>query len=488
MPIPVYEQRTRASQAGLGPGPMDSGRGIQALGAALGQVGDVLLDVREREAAAESAVALSKAQVDWSRRLYEAKQTAQPGAPDFTKNILSEFDKYETEAIKGVRTNSARQFMRQRLAAYRTQIVDRAMEFEATARVAHRETQFTTAKEQYGAATDLDPDGWMERGAEMSAVIDGMGLPPIEAETKRKEATDYIMSRAALAEARRDPDATTKRLVAPAKDDMLFLALTPAMRDELLKATESEQRARWAEENQEYSRAERAEKDAKEAASKDMDERLAAGNLSAAWLEDNRDRLAPEDYRYGYRQLSGEGDGPRNLQAYIDLRDRAGRGEDVRDMARASLTSGKISRSDYDRLLSEVESTWPNWYKRGQTFLSTSSGYSDLNPTPDTAQAKANMLDDWNDWARKNPGATDAQAEEGFRHIARQYALVKTTALKTPRYLAGSRLQPDLAATKAATVKAFNDGRISREEFDREAALLRQWERDVAAMGMSNGR
>jgi len=229
---------------------------------------------------------------------------------------------------------------------------------------------------------------------------------------------------------------------------------------------------------------ERAQKKAAETVSKNGDLLLANGQLTADWIEAHRNTMDPSDYRYFYRAMSGEGDAPRNPMIYADLRERAGSGADVRDEARSALQRGAIRIGDYNTVLNEVEQERPGWYKRGSQFISTSAAVSDLNPDPAAAQRKARMLDDWNAWATANPKATDQQAQAEYQRVVQEYAIVDqqnfTITKRAPRYLVGSRNQPDIDATERQTVKAFKDGQIDQAEFERQAALLKEWRQALA--------
>lgn len=250
--------------------------------------------------------------------------------------------------------------------------------------------------------------------------------------------------------------------------------IDPAKRVDMI---DSAQRQRLAEEDHAWALSQRAKAQMHENASKDLDHALAAGQLTPAWIEANRNRLSADDYRYGYKAL--ESDAATSPDLYADLRERASLGQDIRIDARAALTGRRISRGDYDRLVSEVESERPGWYKRGSSFISTASGVSDLNPDPAGAQRKASMLDDWATWANENPKATDAQAQDSYKRIVREYSIVNYNNMalmkRAPRFLVGDRNTPDLDATENATVKAFQSGQIDKAEFDRQAQLLKEW-------------
>lgn len=233
------------------------------------------------------------------------------------------------------------------------------------------------------------------------------------------------------------------------------------------------------EEEQQAARAERQRRQLSDDMAKEGDRLFATGGLTPAWIERNRNVLDAGDYRYFYTKLRGGESGPGNPMLYADLRDRAGRGEDVREDARKALQKGQIGTSDYDRILGEVEGGRPGWYKRGKDFISTSAAVSDLNPDPAGAQRKAAMINDWDDWSRANPKATEEQASQAYQRIVREYAIVDYSKMalmkRSPQFLAGTRNAPDFDATELATVKAFDEGRITQAEFEQQARLIKEW-------------
>lgn len=236
------------------------------------------------------------------------------------------------------------------------------------------------------------------------------------------------------------------------------------------------------EEDQGIARQERLQRRLTDDVIKEGDKRLSDGSLDAKWIEDNRRLLPHEEYRYFLRKLSGDDgqdSGPRDKITYVDLRERSGAGEDVRPEARSALLSGAIRISDYDRIVGEVEQERPGWYKRGSSFITTAAAVSDLNPDPAAAQRKASMLDDWYQWASDNKSATDEQATKAYQQIVKEYAIVDYSKLslmkRAPQFLVGNRNQPNFDATEVATVKAYKEGTLSKEEFERQARLIKEW-------------
>lgn len=250
--------------------------------------------------------------------------------------------------------------------------------------------------------------------------------------------------------------------------------IDPAKRVEMIDRA---QRQKLAEEDQAWQMSERARRQMQDAASKDLDFALANGQLTPSWIEANRNRLSADDYRYAYKALEGESS--TNIDLYADLRERASLGQDIRDEARQALTRRSISRGDYDRLVSEVEASRPNWYKRGSEFIQNSLKPSDVNPDPAAPQRYARALDDWAQWGQENKTATDQQAVTAARQIASEYALARfnqtTLTGRIPRYLVGDRANPDIDSTEAATLEAAQRGEIDQAELARQVKLIDEW-------------
>lgn len=163
-----------------------------------------------------------------------------------------------------------------------------------------------------------------------------------------------------------------------------------------------------------------------EAAAEEGDGLVRDGTLTAEWLEANAGRLSTADQRYYQRILSGEEAVSTDLEVYTDLRERAGRGEDVKSEARLALTERRIKQSDYDKILNAFESTTVRpWYKRGETYLTNFLKPSEINYNIDQAQAYALAMDDWQRWAESNPDATIEQAEAAYRRIGQNYQTIE---------------------------------------------------------------
>jgi hypothetical protein len=480
--ISDYRQQTRVSGADLGAGPTNEGRGLGVLARAVADTGaeihQIRVQQREEDAAVWATQALSEAQTEWTRRLEAKQQEATEGAPDFTPNVLKEFDAYQGELANKAPTSQSRAYVKQRLAVYRSALADQALSFEAQQRAAHTEKVDLDAIDAGSAIAFQQPQLYDQLVAERWALFDSQRMPPSQRQKLKDQAQQAIAYNAVLGIAEGDAAQAASLLMRPAGKSGVT-AVDHLSADDRIKLLDYSQRKRLADANQEFAALERAEQLRLDETQKDGDELLAAGNLSARWVESNRDNLSTEDYRYFLGALSGDGessDEPRNRVLYADLRERASYGEDIRTDARTALASGDIRVQDFNNLLGEVESSRPGWHRQGAEYISTSAAVSDLNPDPAAAQRKAAMLDDWSEWARLNPKASGEQARGEYKRIVQEYAIVDYEQMllmkRKPRYLSGTRSAPDFIATAQATQAAFDAGEIDQGEYDRQKAII----------------
>ena len=489
-----YQQQTLASQNGLGPGPSaQRGRGIDALTTVVGQQIEAFRQRQQDDAIASANDEIQDARRHWMTEFERRKNEAQPGAPEFTPTLQKDFDSDVSTRLERIGDRKVKAYAKQRLGEIGLSMQENALRFEAAAREEARKAKIGNALDAAATAVELDPEQLTKVLAENEEALAAMNLPPIEREGWREHAYDLLTQQAAIGYARRDPDAAMKRFSAPDEGDSVFRALSPKGRSAVLQEIENQQRIRVTSENRARQEHERLERDTFEQTAKDGDQLLYSGKLTAGWIAANRDKLSEADVRYFYRTLreesvggvGGAGRGGIDVGLYADLRDKAGRGEDVRSEAREALQNGRIGTGDYDRLLGEVEQERKGWYRRGTDFISTSAAVSDLNPDPAAAQRKAAMLDDWSEWADANPRASEAEASKEYRRIVSEYAIVAynemTLTKRAPTFLIGARDRPDIDATEAETVRAFQEGRITQAEFNKQAALIAEWRRALEA-------
>lgn len=217
---------------------------------------------------------------------------------------------------------------------------------------------------------------------------------------------------------------------------------------------------------------------------------LSQGKLSADWIESNRDRLTPQDYRYFYGELEGSQERT-DLSVYAALRARIASGEDVSKEARESLQLGLLKPDDFKRLteiqeFSSLSGEVPSVYKRGVQYIQNSLRVSELNPDPAAAQRQASALNDWDDYLKVNPKISEREAQQEYERIVEEYALADTRQMsltkRMPRYAVGDRQNLDIDATAQRTVEAFRkkhgddpDAMLADPEYQQQSRLIEEW-------------
>lgn len=193
--IPEYQQRTSASAAGLGAGPSriqtsGIGEGIQELGTGAESVVKSIDLVNERDAATWSAKTLSDTQSSWMQQLEDRKTKADPGAPNFTPDLLKDYDAQANQVAQGAPTPTSKRFMTERLLALREDLQRSAMGFEAASRVENNINVGKKSVDSAGNELMNNPHLFTQRLAERNALFDSM---PLQAD-QRQKLKDYAQS------------------------------------------------------------------------------------------------------------------------------------------------------------------------------------------------------------------------------------------------------------------------------------------------------
>lgn len=246
--IPVLEQQTRASQAGLGPGPSGlRGSGVAAIGQALGGVDAMLersraadLHKLEEDAIVSANDELMQARQHWALQVTQRREQATPGAPNFTPTLMTDFDTDMAERLGRAQSKTSRTYLNQRLQAMRADVYENALAFEGNARQHDREAKLDTALDAGMTAAEFDPEDFERILAEQSLAINASGLPAEHSELKRTAARGNLSQAAVMGLIRRDPRGTLKVLNDPQSDNAAVQALEFPDRDRLRNQAESE--------------------------------------------------------------------------------------------------------------------------------------------------------------------------------------------------------------------------------------------------------
>lgn len=207
------------------------------------------------------------------------------------------------------------------------------------------------------------------------------------------------------------------------------------------------------------------------------------GTLTPQFIEKYHNTLEPQAYEYMYGLLNGKS-ASTDPHVYAPLLQGALSGQDVSKDAQEALYSGKLSLADYKGIVEKSDAPRKGYVSRGADYISQSLKPNPMVPDPAGQRSLANAMDDWRQWTQDNPEATEEQARTSYRNITDHYQILasdKATLFSAvPLHLVGSRTQPDLGGTWAATKAAHDSGQLSDSEFNRQAALILQWQTATA--------
>lgn len=259
--IPVYTQGISARQ-GLGPGPIGSRPIEVGSGAVLGQaagdlaqVGEQLFNVvqkKEREdAAAWSAEQLGNARLHWTQQQIEREQNAPAGANGYTGALTKDFDGYADNLLLSAPNDEARNYLRDRLTAMKTDLVGRGMQFEAQSRLNDRIDKIGKGIDQSRIAVDLDPGQFQQALGENLATLSQLDIPEQSKVKLRDKAVQDISFAAVASRLRSAPGQVLAQLKSKDNGGAPDVALLNAdNRIQLRNAAESELKRREAETKQ----------------------------------------------------------------------------------------------------------------------------------------------------------------------------------------------------------------------------------------------
>lgn len=264
---------------------------------------------------------------------------------------------------------------------------------------------------------------------------------------------------------REHPEAVFKRLGDPA--DPIAAGFDAAEREQFRTQalTEHEQQLREARETARAARIDqdRIEKDAGDAAAKNLDDLLAKGDVAGAQAELRRARavLSPEQYGHFTDQMSGRGAAKKTVPAvYNDFSAKMANGEPIADEVAAAYYAGTLTQDDRNQLIKDSED---RRFGDAEKFLSTSVHQSDFagdfNSTRQVAGAEA--LRSFRAWKAENPKASAPDALEHARALLRSIGIKDGATLLRP---SDARL-PDGKVDVLSQGQALMD-RAARGEID----------------------
>lgn len=162
---------------------------------------------KTQDAAAWSANAASNATLTWQQKMQDMQQNSPSGAPDFTKNFISEFDQYKTEQLAQAPNDESRRFLNQHLDTIRTQLGGQAIAFQGQQHIKWREEQIASATDSATQVAFNDPTQRDQALQTVLAPLDAMDMPGAWKDEMKRKATQAVNLAAATSVAQTNPAA-----------------------------------------------------------------------------------------------------------------------------------------------------------------------------------------------------------------------------------------------------------------------------------------
>lgn len=200
--IPVYQsQVTPALQTSGARTPLtvvddSTGAALQQVGAAVGQVGDVVAAQKRQDDQAAVARQIGDDRVTWLQNMQTAKDNAAPGAPDFTPNLVRGFDDYAQQQLQQMPDGPAKRFYTMQLGDLRTSLAGQAITWQAEQHRAYNVSQYQQGNDTAARAIAMDPSLYGATRASQLALIDTAHIDP-QTKTKLVENFKDVASTAA---------------------------------------------------------------------------------------------------------------------------------------------------------------------------------------------------------------------------------------------------------------------------------------------------
>lgn len=224
IPIPLGQQR-QSSPLGMPVArtPMigvedATGRVVANMGQAVSQIGDAVKRQQKEDAIAWVSKASATDQIKWMTRLEELKLSAEPGAPEFTPNLLKEFEEYSAQALQNAPAE-ARKFYEADIERRRVYLASQALPFQSEQMRLHTVSQYGAGLEADARSIALDPTLYDESRARRLATLNESSLPdPIKAKLiSDAESTMAYAAGAAMID--RDPHGAVAAMEAAARGE-----------------------------------------------------------------------------------------------------------------------------------------------------------------------------------------------------------------------------------------------------------------------------
>jgi hypothetical protein len=486
---------------------------LSTLAGGVKDVVDALQEREDEQGRAWAVEALSKARLDWTSTLIERQSTAKPGAPGFTSELVKDFDDYYKHVVDDAPTPSAKKFMHERMAELRVHFGERAMVFEAGARVDYRTDKFNAAIDNTQKLMNTDPSQFSVALSEQLAVIDASALPPDKRSAMRQAAVDRIAGAAVWAQVNRSPVEFMRSVgMYGGKAGVLDLqgktgnaAFDILPFDKRIEMVSQAINLKARIDADADRAAERERKMLADEAMKGALDRLFPGNdkppLDRQFVENIRPLLSHEEYKSLLVGMEKVDDGPEGGKSDPETFRRLQSGlyrnpEGVVGAALVAHRNHLLSNTDLSSILTKAheldrQGGPKTEYERTRQRIVDNLDPGPLVQDPIGKGRFAEALYAFDKWSNSGKHTDDEISKRGFE-LVNQYRFINLSdtvaGLPKPRYGdvrrnpgdPGGMLQ-DVARAYENTKKAYADKKITKDEFNSEVSNLNKWRKSAGA-------
>lgn len=502
--------------------------GILAEGIGQGAAGIKRRD--EEGARAWSAGVMSDTRLQWEQYRLDKQSKVEPGAPDFTPDLLKEFDEYAGRTVERAPTPIAKAFIKQRLYEYKAHLGEAALNFEAQARIDYRSDSFKGAIGNTAKLMNTDPNQYGVALAEQLALIDSSNLPPIQKSAIREQAIRDVSSAAVWSQIHSSPETflqsiglkpggrplpsiseeggkeARQRLAGDLQGRTGNLAFDALPHDKRVQFVESAYRLKASIDNDADKFAKDQRQQMSDDAMKEAFNRLEGGKLTRDYVETIRPLIRPEQY---HSLIVSQRAGPTRKDdpnAYAEVEkltyvnpieaEKKAYQYHKAGLLKDESLSKMVERS---RLIARQEGP-KSEYERSRHFIIGSLDPGPMVHDPIARNRLAEALDTFDRWVNAVPNRPDKDIEYRGKEVVTQYRFVNLAdtvmALPSPRSgnirrNAGDMkgIQDDILAAHAKAKTSFENRTMTQREYDDEMAIMNRWRKalDDARRGETGG-
>lgn len=518
--LDIFAPKTRTPMPGR-PGMVDKRdatlepvQGFQSISRGLEVFAEADLRVREEEARTWASMELSKARLKWSQEMINRQGQWTPDKQEgFTPPLMEGFGKYADEVVSRAPTESARRYVQERFMDLQADVGNRAMVFEANARIDHRKDQFKQMTDNLSRLMNTDPTQYRSALAEQMALIDAdTTLPQIAKSQVKEELLQRVSGAAVYSQIQRSPtaflqsigfyqegqtgDGKTRRSSGDLQGltgNTAFDALSFEKRIQLFSHAITE-KARIDADADKAAVARRKELAGN--VSKELWEQFYTGKLTRSTILTYKSVLDENDFK---ALLEANNRGPvrrDNPSALMQITNEMYRDPiSARSMINNLYRSGQLSDDTYRTEMSrthslERESGPRTPYERTRNFINNSLNPGDMVDDPVRRQRMANALRDYDNWIMTAPVGkpySDADIQKRGQEIIDQYKFIDLSetivSLPVPRGTTIRRvadkkvLNEDIVKAGLTLQQKRDKGELTQAEYENEMRTLSRWKR-----------